>query len=235
MPESRRLNPRDLEILLTRVKDSRCPASLRVDGTSRMLGQLLVRGLESGAAIQLAGIKYRDRVPSPGTEVSLSFLLDDEVVSLRTLMLEPLPVGDGGRLRPRVLRVAWPAQPLEVHHRDDLRVAAPELPPLGATLVFRARRLEAKLLNLTETGMGLALREVLPVRVQEEVEVETLLPGAIPLLLVGEVRHWEELDTDPLPFRVGLVLRDLQPEVREALRRMIQARRIIRSEDMRES
>jgi hypothetical protein len=198
-----------------------------------MLGQLLVRGLEHGVAIQLGGLKYRDRLPATGAVVSLSFLLDDEVVSLRTAMMEPVAPGDGGRQRPRVLRVAWPTQPLECHHRDDLRVAAPELPPLGATLVFHGQRLEAKLLNLTETGMGLALREVLAVEAQEEVEVETLLPGGIPLLLVGDVRHWEELEEGPLPFRLGLVLRDLRPEVREALRRMIQARRIIRSEDMR--
>jgi hypothetical protein len=228
------LNPRDLDIFFNRVKDSRCSASLRVDGTSRMLGQLLVRGLESGVAIQLGGLKVRDRLPAAGTVVSLNFLLDDEVVSLRTVMMEPLAAPEG-RQRPRVLRVAWPTQPLECHHRDDLRVAAPELPPLGATLVFRGRRLEAKLVNLTETGMGLALREVLPVLLQEGVEVETLLPGGLPLLLEGDVRHWEELEAeDPLPFRVGLVLRGIRPEVREALRRMIQARRIIRSEGLRE-
>jgi hypothetical protein len=64
--------------------------------------------------------------------------------------------------------------------------------------------------------------------------VETLLPGGMALHLVGDVRHAGRLDNDPLPVRVGLVLRDLPPEVRESLRRMIQARRTILSEAIRE-
>ena len=65
-------------------------------------------------------------------------------------------------------------------------------------------------------------------------EVDTLLPGGVPLHLVGDVRHSGRLDDDPLPVRLGLVLQDLPVEVRESLRRMIQARRSIRSEAIRE-
>jgi hypothetical protein len=65
-------------------------------------------------------------------------------------------------------------------------------------------------------------------------QVDTLLPGGVPLHLVGDVRHSGRVEDDPLPVRVGLVLRDLPPEVRESLRRMIQARRTILSEAIRE-
>jgi c-di-GMP-binding flagellar brake protein YcgR len=162
----------------------------------------------------------------------LSLLLDEEVVSMDTVLLEALADG-GGRQRLRVLRAAWPVDQLEFHHRDDVRVATPDLPPLGASLILEGQRYPAKLLNLTETGMGLGLHQGLPFQPRGEVMVETLLPGGSALQLVGEVRHWERLEDDPLPVRLGLVLKHLPDEVREQLRRMIQARRIIRSEAIR--
>jgi hypothetical protein len=82
--------------------------------------------------------------------------------------------------------------------------------------------------------MGLGLKQAPPVSMHSEVGVETLLPGDLPVRMVGEVRHSGELEDDPLPFRIGLVLRGLQSDVQEALRRVIQARRIIRSEAIRE-
>jgi len=157
-----------------------------------------------------------------------------EVVAMRTVLLEPLDIGSGGRQRPRVLRAAWPTLPLEWHHRDEVRVATPDLPPLRATLLVQGHRIAAELLNLTETGLGLGLKQVPPFALQGEMQVDTLLPGGMALHLVGDVRHSGQLDDDPLPVRVGLVLRDLPPEVRESLRRMIQARRIILSESIRE-
>lgn len=234
MSELRPVNQEDLEALLNRVRNSQCAASLRVAGTNRMLGHLLVRGLESGAAIHLGGFKYRDRLPAAGTEVALSFLLDEEVVTIRTQVLEPLAAGGGGRQQPRVLRAAWPTLPLEWHRRDDVRVATPELPPLHATLCAQGQRIPAELINLTETGLGLGLKRLPPFPLEGEMQVDTQLPGGVSLHLVGDVRHSGRLEGDPLPVRVGLVLRLLPPETREILRRMIQARRTIRSEAIRE-
>ncbi len=234
MPDLRPVNQEDLETLLNRARNGQCPASLRVDGTSRMLGQLQVREVERGTAIQLGGVKYRDRLPAPGTAVTLSFLLDQEVVAIRTTLLEPLATETGARQQPRVLRAAWPTLPLERHHRDEVRVATPELPPLHATLTVQGQRIAAELLNLTETGLGLGLKKAPPFPLHGEIQVDTLLPGGVPLHMVGEVRHSGRLERDPLPVRLGLVLRLLPVEVREALRRMIQARRIIRSEAIRE-
>jgi hypothetical protein len=233
MPELRPVNQEELEALLNRVRTTQGSASLRVDGTNRIIGHLQVRGVEGGTAIQLGGVKYRDRLPAPGTAVTLSFLLDQEVVALRTVLLEPLAAGAGGRQQPRVLRAAWPIRPLECHHRDEVRVATPDLPSLGATLSAQGKQVRAELLNLTETGLGLGLKKAPPFPLQGEMQVDTQLPGGALLHLVGDVRHSGRLEGDPLPVRVGLVLLGLPAEVRESLRRMIQARRIIRSEAIR--
>ena len=234
MSELRPMNQEDLEALLNRVRTSQCPASLRVDGSNRLLGHLQVRGLESGVAIQLGGAKHRDRLPPPGTAVTLSFLVEQEVLAIRTVLLEPLAAEAGGRQQLRVLRAAWPTSALEWHHRDEVRVATPDLPPLRATLSVRGQRIAAELLNLTETGIGLGLKKSPPFPLQGVMEVDTLLPGGVPLHLVGDVRHSGRLDNDPLPVRLGLVLQALPVEIREALRRMIQARRSILSEAIRE-
>jgi len=234
MSELRPVNREDLEALLNRVRTSQGSASLRVDGSNRLLGHLQVRGLESGAAIHLGGAKHRDRLPPPGTPVTISFLLDREVVAIRTVLLEPLAPEAGGRQQQRVLRAAWPTLPLEWHHRDEVRVATPDLPPLRATLSAQGQRIAAELLNLTETGIGLGLKVAPPFPLLGEMEVDTLLPGGVPLHLVGDVRHSGRLDNDPLPVRLGLVLQALPVEIRETLRRMIQARRVILSEAIRE-
>ena len=131
------------------------------------------------------------------------------------------------------MRAAWPEEAPDCHRRDEVRVATPALPPLKATLLVQGRRLQAELLNLTENGLGLGLKEAPPVPLEGEVLVETQIPGGIPLRMVGEVRHWDQRQGDPLPFRVGLVLRDLPPAAQESLRRMIQARRIILSDSIR--
>lgn len=233
MSELLPLSQEDLGALLNRVRTTRGSASLRVDGTNRILGHLEVRAVEPGAAILLGGAKRRDRLPAPGTAVTLSFLLDEGVVSLRTELLEPL-AAEGERHPARLLRAAWPTRPVEWHRREEVRVATPDLPPLGATLRVLGQAWPAELLNLTETGVGLGLRQAPPFALQGEVQVDTLLPGGMALHLVGDVRHSGRLDGDPLPVRLGLVLRGLPGEMREALRRVIQARRSIRSEAMRE-
>ncbi len=140
------------------------------------------------------------------------------MVSLRTELLEPL-AAEGERHPARLLRAAWPTRPLEWHRRDEVRVATPDLPPLGATLRVLGQAWPAELLNLTETGVGLGLRQAPPFALQGEVQVDTLLPGGMALHLVGDVRHSGRLDGDPLPVRLGLVLRGLPGEMREALRR----------------
>jgi hypothetical protein len=235
MAERKEMTTAELEELLLRARNIKSPASLRMRGSARMLGQLQVRGLEPGVAIQLGGAKYRDLLPAPGTEATLTFLMDDLVLAIPTTLLEPLAAAEAGRQQnPRVLRAAWPTGPLEVHHRDDVRVATPDLPPLAATLETQGSPVPAMLLNLTETGIGLGLEQPLEPAPHGEVVVATALPGGVSLRLVGEVRHCELLPEGPLPFRIGLVLRDLQGETREALRGMIQARRIIRSESLRD-
>jgi hypothetical protein len=226
MAETLSLHEHELGSLLERVRAVQAAVSLRVDGTARLLGDLRVCAVAPGEAFQLEGAKPRDLLPAAGAAVTLSFLLADSVVSMHTVLLEPE--------RARTLRAAWPRQPLDRHRRDEVRVATPDLPPLGAVLVVGGQRIAAKLLNLTETGMGLGLQQAPPVPVHGEVGVETLLPGDLPVRMVGEVRHSGELEDDPLPFRIGLVLRELQSDVQEALRRVIQARRIIRSEAIRE-
>lgn len=235
MAELRRLSPRELEMLLGRAREARCPASLRVEGTARMLGHLQVCGLEPGAAILLSGAKQRDLLPPAGTAVALSLVLDEEVVSMGTVLLDA-GVDDPARQRPRVLRAAWPTEAIGFHHRDEVRVATPEHPALEATLRYQGRSHAAQLLNLTETGMGLGLEDGSEIPVQAEVVVETLLPGGLPLSLGGIVRHWERLEGGwmALPVRVGLVLKELPPGDRESLRRMVQARRILRSEAIRD-
>jgi hypothetical protein len=215
----------ELGTLLERVQAVHAAVSLRIEGTARLLGDLKVCAVAPGAAFHLEGAKSRDLLPRAGTAVTISFQMGDEVVSLHTVLLEPE--------RDRTLVAAWPSQPLDRHRREDVRVATPDLPPLGATLVVGGKRYGAKLLNLTETGMGLGLKQMPPVPMRGAVDVETLLPGNLPVRMVGEVRHWDYLEDDPLPYRIGLVLRDLAPDAQETLRRMIQARRLIRSEDMR--
>ncbi len=221
-----------LEAILWKAKKSGTSASLRAEGAVKMLGHLHVHSLETGASIHLEGLKLRDSLPPAGTAVTLTLIQGDEVISIRTRLLEPLPAGTGPQVPP-VIRAAWPTEPLEIHPRREVRVATPDLPPLEATILWQGRRLEAKLLNLTDMGMGLGLREPLTFSYHDQVEVVTNLPGNEALTVAGDVRHSESLEGDELPTRVGLVLVDLSPETREALQRFIQARRMDRSTAMR--
>lgn len=222
-----------LETLLVKAMDSLSAVSLRADGSVRMLGQLRVCELEPGVALQLQGAKHRDQLPPEGTAVTLSLILGDEAVSIQTLMLAPLPV-PAGRNYPPILRAAWPGQVLEFHRREDVRVASVDLPSLAATLVHRGRRYPAKVLNLTEMGMGLGLAEAVGFQPQDRVEVETCLPGGAPFRVQGDVRHFEVLEEAELPTRVGLILLTLPEEGKAALARLIQARRMYLSQGLRE-
>jgi c-di-GMP-binding flagellar brake protein YcgR len=230
MSELRTLNDPELEALLTRAKECRSLASLRADNSVRMLGQLSIQALEPGVAIHLQGAKRRDDPPPAGTAVTLSLVLGDEVVAIRTRMLDRVK---SSRKAP-LFRTGWPTLPLEFHKRDDVRVANPVLPPLDAVLVHQGRTYEAKLLNLTETGMGLGLPLGARFDSQDQVEVETRLPDGTPFRAAGQVRHWEVLEGEDMPTRLGVVLADLSEGTRKTLRSLIQARRMYLSQDLRD-
>ena len=233
MDQNNDLSGPELEALLFRAKEDCAYASIRAIGSPRMLGDLQVRGLEPGKAIQLMGVKRREQFPPPGTEVILSILLGDEVISSRTSLLEPIIFAEGDTMFPPVLRLAWPSQAIQTHRRHDVRVATPDLPPLQATVEIAGQRIKAHLLNLTETGMGLGFSQRLAVPLKTVVEVETRLPGGGLLRAPGEVRHAEMVENEPLPMRLGLVLGLMTDQVRDALHRFIQARRMDRSEELR--
>lgn len=233
MSEFRNLNPEAMENLLSQARESRAPASIRAVGSVRLLGDLRITGFENGVSVHLSGAKRRDQLPPKGTPVAVSVLLGEEIFSLQSRLLDPILAEESDTLYPPILRVEWPQAQMEVHSRGDVRVATPDLPPLHATLEFRDNSYAAKLLNLTETGMGLGLTEQLMVDLHTQVEVETELPGGIRIRTTGNVRHLEWLDEDPMPTRLGLVLGCMTEQTREALRRFIQARRTDRSENLR--
>lgn len=229
MSEIRQPGQDELKVLLTRAFEIEAPASLREVGSVRLLGDLRLGLVEADQALELVGLKQRDQLPSVGTPMILSVLVDEEVLMLQTRLL------DGGVVQEEALptlRLAWPWS-VEIRRRGDVRVAAPELPPLKAYLDFKGERREACLLNLTESGLGLGCRELFDVDLHAQVEVETELPGGVEIQTVGSVRHVERLEGDPLPLRLGMVLGCMTVEAREALRTFIQARRADRSESLR--
>lgn len=225
----------DINALLQRIKETKARASLRSEGSAKLLGDLQVQALEQGKALHLAGAKRRDQLPPVGSPASLTVILGDEVLTVRSTILEPIISTDGDTLFPPVLRISWPTESFTVHQRRDVRVATPDLPPLRATLHVQGKRVEAKLLNLTELGVGLGIAEVVHLDLHSTARIETLLPGGIPFRSMGEVRHLERLQDESLPMRVGLVLVDIETPAREALNRFLQARRTDRSENMRQA
>jgi len=235
MPQAHPMDKDQLEALLRKAKETHAPASIRALGSPRLLGDLEVCGLEPGHTIHLMGAKRRDQIPPLGTEVTLSLLVEDEVITAHTTLLEAIISSEGDTLFPPILRVAWLDKAIEFHRRKDVRVATPNLPPLKALLTFEGSSREAHLLNLTETGMGVGVAEEMPLLPHARVEIEVLLPGGHPLKVSGEVRHSELLDHDPLPTRIGLVFSEISPESRETLHRFVQARRTDRSEVMRKT
>lgn len=234
MSEFRNLNPKEMEDFLQQARESKAPASIRAVGSVRLLGDLHISGFEPGASVHLSGAKRRDQLPPRGTPVTVSILLGEEILSLQSRLMEPILAEESDTLYPPILRLEWPQLQMEVHRRGDVRVATPDLPPLKAILEFKDRSYTAKLLNLTETGMGLGLTERLMVDLHAQVEVETELPGGVLLRTTGNVRHLEWLDEDAVPTRLGLVLGCMTEGTREALRRFIQARRTDRSDKLRQ-
>lgn len=215
----------DTAHVLVRARLERAPASLRAVGGVRILPALSVSGMEPGRALHLSGARRRDQLLPVGTSVSLAFLLDDEVYSLTTSLLEPIVSAEGDTDFPPIQRLAWPLEPLRRHRRARMRLEAPDLPPLKARLAIQDRQLEATLLNLTESGMGLALEQPLELPLPEEVDVDVDLPEGGSLRARGAVRHLARVDEDGYRTRMGLVLDSLSPEAQALLQALLVGRR----------
>ena len=234
MDATRILDPAELETLLRRALMVKAPTSLRTEGSNRLLGDLQLRGLEPGEALHLLGAKRRDQLPEAGTPILLSMLLGDEVLAIHTTLLDPLVAHEDETFFPPVLRAAWPREGVSFHHRADVRVAAPDQAPLEGLLGVAGTEFAARLLNLTETGIGIGLVDGPGLHLGMGVVLETHLPEGILLRLTGEFRHIERLEGDPLPWRAGIVLKDNPPEVLETLRAFVQNRRTDRSDSLRQ-
>ncbi|MBI1752085.1 MAG: PilZ domain-containing protein [Acidobacteria bacterium] len=226
------LSPPVLEQFLIQARLTKAVVSLRLQGTpSRLLGDLRIHAFRVGGSLELSGLHTRDLVPAAGTPVTLTILLGDEVVTLQSVLLPP----DGtGETNPTLLRLSWPQEPARLHRRRDMRVAAPDQSPLKVKVSVGGRQLEALLVNLTETGVGLALEETLMVELHAMVDIDAELPDGSLLRCPAEVRHLTCIEGQPFPTRLGLVLRpgpatDLAP-----IHRFIQTRRTDRSHSFRQ-
>lgn len=226
------LSPPALEQFLIQARLTKAVVSLRLQGTpSRLLGDLRIRAFRAGATLELSGLHARDQVPAANTPVTMTVLLGDEVLTLQSALLPPGGTDESGAT---LLRLNWPKEPARLHHRRDVRVAAPDQSPLKVKVKVGGRQLEALLVNLTETGVGLALEEPMMVELHAMVDIDAELPDGSLLRCPGEVRHLTCIEGQPFPTRLGLVLRpdattDLAP-----IHRFIQTRRTDRSHSFRQ-
>lgn len=220
-----------LEQFLIQARLTRAVASLRLQGSpARLLGNLRVHGLRPGSGLELSGLRPRDQVPAPGTPVTLTVLLGEEVLTLESLLLAPVPDRDGATL----LRLDWPHEPARLHHRREVRVAAPEQSPLKARVGVGDRLVEALLVNLTENGVGLALKETLLVDLHASVTIDAELPDGSILRCPGEVRHLTYIEGHAHPTRLGVILQPGPGQDLDSIHRFIQARRTDRSQGFRQ-
>lgn len=225
------LSPPVLEQFLIQARLTKAVASLRLHATtSRLLGDLRIRTAQPGSVIELTGLHARDTVPAGGLPVTLTVLLGDEVLTLESTLLPPLQDDAGGML----LRLDWPQSPARLHHRRDVRVAAPDQTPLKVRIGLGGRHLDALLVNLTETGVGVALDESLMVDLHTQVDLDAELPDGAILRCLGEVRHLTFLEGQDYPTRLGIVLQPGPDVDMEPVHRFIQARRTDRSQSFRQ-
>jgi len=144
-----------LEQFLLQARFTRATASLRLqEAHARLLGDLRVHRFRAGMDLELSGLHPRDHVPEEGTSVTLTILLGDEVLSLDATLLAPTVDAEGTV----ILRLHWPMGTAHLHRRRDMRVAGPDQSPLKARITLGDRTLDALVVNLTETGVGLARR-----------------------------------------------------------------------------
>ena len=220
-----------LEQFLIQARLTKAVASLRLqDSNSRLLGDLRVHSLRTGAALWLSGLHARDSVPAEGTPVTLTLLLGDEVLTLESTLLAPVTEDAAGTL----LHLDWPRESARLHHRRDVRVAGPDQSPLKVRVGLGGRHLDALLVNLTETGVGLALEEALMVDLHTPVDIDAELPDGAILRCPGEVRHLTYLEGQDYPTRLGIVLSPMPDTDLEPIHRFIQARRTDRSQSFRQ-
>ncbi|WP_243320524.1 PilZ domain-containing protein [Geothrix sp. SG200] len=221
-----------LEQFLIQARLTKAVASLRLQGiSSRLLGDLRLHSFRPGSTLELSGLHARDAMPAEGTAVTLTVLLGEEVLTLDSILLAPLQDEAGDPL----LRLDWPHESAQLHRRRDMRVAAPEQAPLKVRVGLGGRTLDALLVNLTETGVGLALDEPLMVDLHAPVEIDAKLPDGSVLHCPGEVRHLAYLEGQDYPTRLGVVLHPGPDMDLEPIHRFIQARRTDRSQGFRQS
>ena len=232
MGNLQRLNDADLQALLRSAQDQHAPATLRAHGSHRMLGDLQLRGMELGKALQITGAKRRDQLPEAGTPMTLTLLMGEDVVSFDAPLLAALEVE--GEAAP-ILRVGWPAEGIQRHPRRQIRVAAPQQTPLAARVRLGKQTFQGLLLNLTEAGLGLAVQEVLTLEFHTPIRIETMLPDGSPFACEGEVRHFTHLEEDAYPTRFGISILRASDADLENLRTFIQVRRTDRSESLRQT
>jgi len=221
-----------LEQFLIQARLTKAVASLRLqEAHARLLGDLRISGIHAGATLELAGLHARDSVPAEGMPVTLTILLGDEVLTLESLLLPPTTDADGNT----ILRLGWPREAARLHHRRDVRVAAPDQSPLKVRVGLGNRHFDALLVNLTETGVGLALGESLMVDLHAQVDIDAELPDGAILRCPGEVRHLTFLQGQAYPTRLGVVLTPSPETDLEPMHRFIQARRTDRSQRFRQA
>ncbi|WP_243300586.1 PilZ domain-containing protein [Geothrix oryzisoli] len=220
-----------LEQFLIQARLTKAVVSLRLQGaSSRLLGDLRIHSFRPGSTLELSGLHARDAMPAEGTPVTLTVLLGEEVLTLESILLPHLQDGAGDTL----LCLDWPHEPAQLHRRRDMRVAAPEQAPLKVRVGLGGQVLDALLVNLTETGVGLALEEVLMVDLHAPVDIDAVLPDGSILHCPGEVRHLAYLEGQDYPTRLGVVLNPTPGMDLEPIHRFIQARRTDRSEGFRQ-
>ncbi|HEX9082719.1 MAG TPA: PilZ domain-containing protein [Holophagaceae bacterium] len=219
-----------LNQLLQEAVDSQAPASLRPGDSPRLLGDLRLATFEAGETLDVVGIHRRDRLPVPGSSATLSILLGHELLAL-DVELQAVHPRDG---ETAMLRLSWPLD-ARLHRRSDIRVAAPDQAPLHAEVELGGQRLDALLVNLTETGVGLAFQGVLMVDLHASLEIDAMLPGGIPLRCPAEVRHLTVLEGQDYPTRLGVVLHPRAESDLDLVRQFIQARRTDRSQSFRQA
>ena len=117
------LNASVLEQFLIQARLTKAVVSLRLHGAgSRLLGDLHLQSFKPGASLALSGLHARDSVPAEGMPVTLTILLGDDVLTLESTLLPPTQ----DKLGNTVLRLDWPHESARLHHRRDVRVAAPD-------------------------------------------------------------------------------------------------------------
>ena len=226
------LNASVLEQFLIQARLTKAVVSLRLHGGgSRLLGDLHLQSFKPGASLALSGLHARDSVPAEGMPVTLTILLGDDVLTLESTLLPPTQ----DKLGNTVLRLDWPHESARLHHRRDVRVAAPDQSPLKVRVTLGGHQYGALLVNLTETGVGLALEDALMIELHTSVDIDAELPDGTALHCPAEVRHLTYLDGQEFPTRLGLVLTPAPGTDLEPIHRFIQARRTDRSQRFRQN